>query len=557
MATSQMTNVIQQMNEMLLSQETPDGQLLDDFVNRHDQAEAISVQVAALAEGVLKAMLLNKLKMVLAGLLALVVAVGIGAGSLLFRAQAADPTVAAPGVVQKEQKQNRDQEPRAEAPPQQRERKVTAKLAPVPNRDRPVDPATVAAWENGGGTYGRIETVNLGMTFRPGDGGGQIGLPSFCFPGGLPAGLPDAGVPIGLHMGYYAGNRPAVGFIPRNADAALPLTNETLKNFRGLKSVTKLSLYSFGLSDAGMSELTHLEGLTTLHLTVPVGVTDAGMKDLARLEKLTELSLSANLVTDAGLKDLSRLKNLSMLFLHTQKVTDAGLKDLKGLKNLNTLILLHTQGVTDAGMKDLADLQNLSSLCLGYVGVTDAGLKDLSGLKKLRTLNLVGTQVTGATLKDLAGLENLTTLDMTIAPVTDEGLKGLAPLKKLTSLSLFGTKVTDAGVRFLEPLENLEKLEIGNTELSDKGLKHLAALRKLSSLRLHSCRNLTDVGLKNLAPLDKLTSLDVSATAVSDEGVPALAALRNLTTLELSGTQMTDAGVARLRQLLPRCKIQR
>jgi len=42
---------------------------------------------------------------------------------------------------------------------------------------------------------------------------------------------------------------------------------------------------------------------------------------------------------------------------------------------------------------------------------------------------------------------------------------------------------------------------------------------------------------------------------VTDTGLKNLAPLKNLTTLGLSDTKVTDAGVEKLQQALPKCKI--
>ena len=67
----------------------------------------------------------------------------------------------------------------------------------------------------------------------------------------------------------------------------------------------------------------------------------------------------------------------------------------------------------------------------------------------------------------------------------------------------------------------------------------------------------TDAGLKSLEPLDKLTSLDLQSTQVTDEGLKALVALPKLTSLKLAQTRVTAKGVADLQKQLPRCKIER
>jgi hypothetical protein len=53
----------------------------------------------------------------------------------------------------------------------------------------------------------------------------------------------------------------------------------------------------------------------------------------------------------------------------------------------------------------------------------------------------------------------------------------------------------------------------------------------------------------------QLLSLD--RTMVTDAGLVHLEGFSNLTWLDLSGTKVTDVGVKKLQQKLPRCKISR
>ena len=48
-----------------------------------------------------------------------------------------------------------------------------------------------------------------------------------------------------------------------------------------------------------------------------------------------------------------------------------------------------------------------------------------------------------------------------------------------------------------------------------------------------------------------------ASTQITDAGLGHLTGRTNLQELRLSGTQVTDAGVAELKQALPKCKIYR
>ena len=208
-------------------------------------------------------------------------------------------------------------------------------------------------------------------------------------------------------------------------------------------------------------------------------------------------------------------------------------------------LYLNATQVTDAELKELAGLKSLQALNLGWTKVTDAGLKELAGLKSLQALDLVHTQVTDAGLKELAGLKSLQALNLYGTQVTDAGLKELAGLKSLQTLTLNLTQVRDAGLKELAGLKSLQALDLGWTRVTDAGLKELAGLKSLQALVLGGTE-VTDAGLKELTGLKSLQTLDLGSTHVTDAGLKELAGLKTLQALLLYATQVTDAGLKEL-----------
>ena len=60
-----------------------------------------------------------------------------------------------------------------------------------------------------------------------------------------------------------------------------------------------------------------------------------------------------------------------------------------------------------------------------------------------------------------------------------------------------------------------------------------------------------------MAGLKQLQTLNLSGTQVSDAGLKELAGLTELNTLDLTGTKGTDAGVQELKKALPKVEINR
>jgi hypothetical protein len=87
------------------------------------------------------------------------------------------------------------------------------------------------------------------------------------------------------------------------------------------------------------------------------------------------------------------------------------------------------------------------------------------------------------------------------------------------------------------PLRKLQDLNLFNTKVTDAGLEHLKALTSLQWLSLGS----------SFGPIGK--------TKVTNAGLEHLKGLPDLWYLELWGTQVSEEGVKRLHEALPKCRI--
>ena len=394
----------------------------------------------ALAEGVGRAMLVSKCKMVVTALF-----------GLLFC------TCWIVGVAQTNGpgKQSEPQMLSVVVGPVKKDLKPVGPMDKKNDQPKPLPLDIIKAWRDAGAEVGWIvwsaDDFN-GLVFARKSEAGAV--PAFRFLSetkGVLAKLPDPGIAFGLSLDR--------------------MTDGELKELAGLKSLQSLHLGDTQVTDAGLRELARLKSLQWLHLG-RTKVTDVGLKELARLKSLQSLVLWGTQITDVGLKELSGLTNLQSLFLHRTQVTDAGLKELARLKSLQSLHLGRTK-VTDVGLKELAGLKSLQSLVLWDTQVTDAGLKELTGLRNLQLLNLWGTQVTGVGLKELAELKNLQSLDIGKTRVMDAGLKELAGLKSLQWLRLRDTPVTDVGIKELAGLKSLQSLDLTLTQVTDEGVAEL------------------------------------------------------------------------------------
>ena len=128
----------------------------------------------------------------------------------------------------------------------------------------------------------------------------------------------------------------------------------------------------------------------------------------------------------------------------------------------------------------------------------------------------------------------------------DDDLAAISGLVKLRELDLSSTEVTDEGLAYLRGLVEIKSLFLGDTKISGSGLVHLRGMKGLQTLHLARTR-VTDLG-PLAGSLDNLIWLDLSGTPITDEGLAPLVRSTNLSFLLLQDVAITDAGLAHLRR---------
>jgi hypothetical protein len=172
-------------------------------------------------------------------------------------------------------------------------------------------------------------------------------------------------------------------------------------------------------------------------------VTDDDLKQLRGLTELETLDLSGTHVTGSGFKSLRDLPRLTTLRLWGAHVSDETLAYLKDLPHLESLDVTATP-VTDRGAEHLAEVPGLAHLELSCTPVTGAGLRDL---KNLQTLNLLAKRNHRVDLAPLRGSPQLRELNLRGHPLTPEVVDQLKALGGLRRLIVDSQGEGDAGVR--------------------------------------------------------------------------------------------------------------
>lgn len=211
--------------------------------------------------------------------------------------------------------------------------------------------------------------------------------------------------------------------------------------------------------------------------------------------------------------------------------------------------------------------------------VDDSVVKSLSGLKWLRWLDLEGSSVTDAGLVHLSKHKYLTHLDLDFAGgITDTGIQHLADLEYLEYLGLSQATIGESGMKVLSQFPRLQVLSLGYTKLPANGFQVFSADSPLWYLILPGAENV-DAALKGMPRLLLLSTVDLnesdatidgvrelkgsaelnrfsaSKSPVGDEVVDVLLTCPHLSEIYLKDSQVTEAGMQRLREKFPDANI--
>jgi len=118
-----------------------------------------------------------------------------------------------------------------------------------------------------------------------------------------------------------------------------------------------------------------------------------------------------------------------------------------------------------------------------------------------------------------------------------------------------GDEVDDAALHALQPLlAHICELDLGRSRVSDEGCKLMAKMPRLVSLDLRQTQ-VGNHGVAALAACKELRSLNLFGTKAGDYGLAALSSLKQLEDLYVWQTDVSAAGVVRLRESVPGVRV--
>lgn len=329
-----------------------------------------------------------------------------------------------------------------------------------------------------------------------------------------------------------------------------------------LPALEELAFNYTALDDAALAQIKGTQGIATLDLSGSA-VTDAGMPHLRELTNLRHLMLDYTALSGAGLTQLAAHSSLKTLSLVGTAVTESRVAELRAAMPGCTIVStapkpLFRRMTFPAGpprgvlytTDDLAAPMaswKLVGRASGRVSVpADRSLVLRVGFEGERDLSFL----------DGFGPDHFQGLALDTGEAAEADLVYLADLTGLRSLTIANPNLTDAGLDHLSTLRSLRRLALTGAEVTDAGVARIAEFfPDLESLQVSACERVTDAAADALASLHSLKQLDLSDTRIGDATLARLGDMRTLESLWVSGSGVTAAGIAEIREALPACAV--
>jgi Leucine-rich repeat (LRR) protein len=334
-----------------------------------------------------------------------------------------------------------------------------------------------------------------------------------------------------------------------------------------LSRVARLPTRHLGLREAGISDLTFMEGSGIRSLSL------MDNSDVLDLSPLASLSLEKLVCIGTAVDDLAPLAGMPLKHLSICRTRVRDLSPLRGM-SLDTLYARRCEALDLTTLKDV----RLSSIILdgtpvkqpmalaqtgaAFVRMNDCGLTDLDCLKGMRPVIVRALRNQISNISGVAGMElhqlilannriqDITplrscviteSLNLSENPLRDISALAGQPVKELY---LAGTLVEDFSV--LRELERLERLDCsGSTVTAPDGTESVRAITNIDSLTglKLDVLSLANNRIQDIRPLRSCViteSLDLSGNPISDISCLAGHPVRDL---HLADTKVTDLSV--------------
>ena len=190
-----------------------------------------------------------------------------------------------------------------------------------------------------------------------------------------------------------------------------------------------------------------------------------------------------------------------------------------------------------------------AGVCPRHLGTP---LDSLASLDKLSFVWITGLQA-NSDLGELRRLPHLEHLWLSKPSATGGGWKNLRDLPALKHLGLDRASSCTA-LKEIGPIPALGVLRFQYCRIQDDDLRALSGCPRLRNFSASGSSAIGAAGMKYIANCTSLETVTMTCSA-NEEELQVLAALTKLKSLDVHGSNITQAGIDRLKQAMPNCRI--
>ncbi len=282
----------------------------------------------------------------------------------------------------------------------------------------------------------------------------------------------------------------------------------------------------------------HLESMRYGEQLASVGGWDSNRLQYARYQTLIARQGILPVSELQGVRtDIQQRTDLARWYSQAILQTHAALdSDLTSQRRVN--ILTKLANIYEVDVNDFASLQALD-------GNTSVNGDRIDRFLMIDDQQLLTNPITG----------NATELCLAACEISDRGWEALPPLPHVQWFDASRTAIGDAAVqRLICDPSRIHQLSLEATKITPAIGTLIARATKLRELDL-SWTAIDDSVVESIARCPSMETLWLTGAPITDDAVAALAALPNLVTIDIQRTQISAAGLQRLRRTRPDIQI--
>jgi Leucine-rich repeat (LRR) protein/energy-coupling factor transporter ATP-binding protein EcfA2 len=361
----------------------------------------------------------------------------------------------------------------------------------------------------------------------------------------------------------YLGRIDSLGLHHGNVDSG------TIRLVSSLRDLQELDLSDTDTRDGDIALISKLPKLRSL-LLADTQITTKSLELLAKSRLLRRLDVSRTRVNRAAIATLRnrraslRVTYIPDLFLEALSAPGSDVKSafaaIQSPIDDDLKLELVNSPITNASFKQLLDFEEIRLFNCTFI--SNEGFQSLARSKKLKTLELREmVQINDEVVPYLVAMKSLETLGLHDVHLTTPSISALSKMMSLRDLTLRGTNINVGGAKSGQTLTfgALRSLRLQFVYISADAIDAVLKIDGLHLLSLKGSLALSDItpaDISRLRELPSLLTLELSNNAIDDKWIPSLAKITQLKRLYLDATDISEDGLAKLKELMPGTNIE-